>query len=92
MKSNRIVLGAIGLLSGLLWLYGGQGALAAYMSRVTDDSSAFRGNLWWFHHRKYVSDSHVYSILGIITLRVSSGTIRKFADFASSSEEETRKA
>ena len=43
---SRVTLAVIGLLSGLLCgLYGIGALLAAYMSRVTDDSSSFRGNL-----------------------------------------------
>ena len=59
MKSNRIVLGAIGLLSGLL---------AAYMSRVTDDSSAFRGNLCVVFIVENTFRIVMYSVVGIITL------------------------
>ncbi|MGN0742726.1 MAG: TSUP family transporter [Candidatus Fimadaptatus sp.] len=43
---SRAMLGAIGLLSGLLCgLYGIGALLAAYMSRVTRDSRAFRANM-----------------------------------------------
>lgn len=69
MKSNRIVLGAIGLLSGLLCgLYGVGALLAAYMSRVTDDSSAFRSNLCVVFIVENTFRIVMYSIVGIITL------------------------
>lgn len=69
MKSNRIVLGAIGLLSGLLCgLYGVGALLAAYMSRVTDDSSAFRGNLCVVFIVENTFRIVMYSMVGIITL------------------------
>lgn len=68
MKSNRVVLGAIGLLSGLLCgLYGVGALLAAYMSRVTDDASAFRGNLCVVFIAENTFRIIMYSIVGIIT-------------------------
>ena len=49
----------------------GVGALlAAYMSRVTDDSSAFRGNLCVVFIVENTFRIVMYSIVGIITLRV----------------------
>ncbi len=45
-KSSQLVLGIIGFLSGVLCgLYGIGALLAAYVSRVTDDTKAFRANL-----------------------------------------------
>jgi len=45
-KTNQILLGAIGLLSGLLCgLFGVGALLAAYVSRTTDNTPAFRGNI-----------------------------------------------
>lgn len=68
MKSNRIVLGAIGLISGLLCgLYGIGALLAAYVSRVTEDGSAFRGNLCAVFTVENTFRIVVYSVLGIIT-------------------------
>lgn len=46
MKSSKVVLGTIGLLSGLLCgLYGIGALLAAYVSRVTDNSQEFKANM-----------------------------------------------
>ncbi len=68
MKSNRIVLGAIGLISGLLCgLYGIGALLAAYVSRVTEDGSAFRGNLCAVFTVENTFRIVMYSVLGIIT-------------------------
>ncbi|MGI6183793.1 MAG: sulfite exporter TauE/SafE family protein [Candidatus Fimadaptatus sp.] len=68
MKSNRIVLGAIGLISGLLCgLYGIGALLAAYVSRVTEDGSAFRGNLCAVFTVENTFRIVMYSALGIIT-------------------------
>ena len=45
-KQSKIILGLIGVLSGLCCgLYGVGALLAAYMDRVTEDSHAFKGNL-----------------------------------------------
>ena len=68
MKSNRIVLGALGLISGLLCgLYGIGALLAAYVSRVTEDGSAFRGNLCAVFTVENTFRIVMYSVLGIIT-------------------------
>lgn len=68
MKSNRIVLGTIGLISGLLCgLYGIGALLAAYVSRVTEDGSAFRGNLCAVFTVENTFRIVMYSVLGIIT-------------------------
>lgn len=45
-KQSPVLMGALGLLSGVLCgLYGVGALLGAYMSRVTEDTRAFRGNL-----------------------------------------------
>lgn len=45
-KQSKVILGIIGILSGLLCgLYGIGALLGAYVSRVTDDSSSFKANI-----------------------------------------------
>ena len=45
-KTNQTIMGAIGLASGILCgLFGIGALLAAYVSRTTEDSGSFRGNL-----------------------------------------------
>ena len=69
IKANRAALGAIGLLSGLLCgLYGVGALLAAYMSRITNDSGAFRSNLCVVFIVENTFRIVMYSIVGIITL------------------------
>lgn len=46
IKQSKVVLGVIGVLSGLLCgLYGIGALLGAYVNRVTDDSSSFKANI-----------------------------------------------
>lgn len=68
---SRITLAVIGLLSGLLCgLYGIGALLAAYMSRVTDDSSSFRGNLCAVFLTENTFRLILYASTGILTLPV----------------------
>ena len=68
MKPSRALLGITGLLSGLLCgLYGVGALLAAYMSRVTDDASTFRGNLCIIFIVENTFRIIVYSATDIIT-------------------------
>lgn len=67
-KSSRAVLAVIGVLSGLLsGLYGIGVLLAAYMSRVTDDSSAFRGSLCLVFLIENTFRLILYIVTGILT-------------------------
>lgn len=69
MKQNRIMLGAIGLVSGLLCgLYGIGALLAAYVGRVTDDSGAFRANLCAVFIAENTFRIIAYSAMSIITI------------------------
>lgn len=67
-KGSRAVLLGIGLLSGLLCGMFGIGALmAAYMSRTTDNSQAFKGNLCVVFLAENTFRLLLYTGLGIIT-------------------------
>ena len=69
LRSSKIVLAIIGVTAGVLCgLFGVGALLAAYMSRVTDDSSAFRGNLCVVFIVENTFRIVMYSIVGIITL------------------------
>ncbi|MBO5372608.1 MAG: sulfite exporter TauE/SafE family protein [Lachnospiraceae bacterium] len=67
-KESKVVLGIIGLLSGVLCgLYGIGALLGAYVSRVTEDSHAFKGNICIVFLAESTFRIIMYSILGIIT-------------------------
>lgn len=66
-QSSKILLGIIGLLSGFLCGMFGIGALmAAYMSRTTEDSQAFRGNLCVVFLVENTFRMVLYAVLGIL--------------------------
>ncbi len=68
VKPSRVLMSIMGLLSGLLCgLYGVGALLAAYMSRATDDASAFRGNLRIIFIVENTFRIIAYSASGIIT-------------------------
>ncbi|MDD3206135.1 MAG: sulfite exporter TauE/SafE family protein [Lachnospiraceae bacterium] len=68
-KSSPIVMGIIGLLSGLLsGLFGIGALLAAYVGRTTQDNSAFKGNLCVVFVVENTFRIILYSLTGIITL------------------------
>ena len=70
-KGSRAVLLGVGLLSGLLCGMFGIGALmAAYMSRTTDNSQAFKGNLCVVFLAENTFRLILYTWLGIITKAV----------------------
>ena len=68
-KKSQILLIVIGILSGILCgLYGIGALLAAYMGRVTDNSSAFKGNLCIVFLIDNLFRLVMYSVTGIITV------------------------
>lgn len=68
-KKSQILLSVIGVLSGILCgLYGIGALLAAYMRRVTDNSSAFKGNLCIVFLIDNLFRLVMYSVTGIITV------------------------
>lgn len=68
---SKGVLVVIGILSGLLCgLYGIGALLAAYMSRVTKDSSAFKGNLCVVFLIENTFRIVMYAVTGILTAEV----------------------
>ena len=67
-RGSKALLVAIGLLSGLLCgLYGIGALLAAYMSRVTDEPAAFRGNLCVVFLIENTFRLILYTCTGILT-------------------------
>lgn len=70
-RGRKSLLVMIGLLSGLLCGMFGIGALmAAYMSRTTENSQAFKGNLCVVFLVENTFRLILYSVLGIITIPV----------------------
>lgn len=68
-KKSQLLLITIGILSGILCgLYGIGALLAAYMGRVTDNSSSFKGNLCIVFLIDNLFRLVMYSVTGIITL------------------------
>lgn len=71
VKESKIVLGIIGILSGVLCgLYGVGALLGAYVSRVTDDSHAFKANICIVFLVENTFRIVLYVVLGIITLDI----------------------
>ena len=67
-KTSKIVMGFIGIVSGLLCgLYGIGALLAAYISRMTDNSSAFKGNICIVFIVENTFRIMMYSLTGILT-------------------------
>lgn len=68
-KKSQLLLITIGILSGILCgLYGIGALLAAYMGRVTDNSSSFKGNLCIVFLIDNLFRLVMYGVTGIITL------------------------
>lgn len=68
-KKSQLLLITIGILSGILCgLYGIGALLAAYMGRVTDNSSSFKGNLCIVFLIDNLFRLIMYGVTGIITL------------------------
>lgn len=71
MKQSKVVLGIIGVLSGLLCgLYGVGALLGAYVNRVTDDSSSFKANICVVFLVENTFRIILYAIWGIITFDI----------------------
>lgn len=71
IKSSKWVLGVIGLLSGLLCgLYGIGALLAAYVSRVTDNSREFKANMCVVFTIENTFRVILYVCMGILTTEV----------------------
>jgi uncharacterized membrane protein YfcA len=67
-KPNRIFLGIVGLLSGLLCgLFGIGALLSAYIGRTTDSTKAFKGNLCVIFFIENTFRIIMYSLTGILT-------------------------
>lgn len=68
VKESKVILGIIGILSGVLCgLYGVGALLGAYVSRVTDDSHAFKANICIVFLAENTFRIIMYVGLGIIT-------------------------
>ena len=71
MKESKLLLGVIGLLSGVLCgLYGVGALLGAYLSRVTEDSRAFKANICFVFFVENTFRVFLYSLWGIINSEV----------------------
>lgn len=76
VRQSRIVLGLIGIFSGLLCgLYGVGALLGAYVNRVTEDSHSFKANICVVFLFENTFRILFYTIYGIITLDVLKQTI-----------------
>lgn len=68
IKQSKVVLGIIGVLSGLLCgLYGIGALLGAYVNRVTDNSSSFKANICMVFWVENTFRIILYGLWGIIT-------------------------
>lgn len=71
VKQSKVVLGVIGILSGLLCgLYGIGALLGAYVNRVTDDSRAFKANICIVFLVENTFRIILYAVWGIITFDI----------------------
>ena len=71
MKESKLLLGVIGLLSGVLCgLYGVGALLGAYLSRVTEDSRAFKANICFVFFVENTFRVFLYSLWGVINSEV----------------------
>lgn len=71
IKQSKVVLGIIGVLSGLLCgLYGIGALLGAYINRVTDDSSSFKANICVVFFVENTFRIVLYGLWGIITFDI----------------------
>lgn len=71
VKQSKIILGIIGVLSGILCgLYGIGALLGAYVSRVTDDSSSFKANICIVFLVENTFRIILYGLWGIITFDI----------------------
>lgn len=68
-KSSPLILTCIGLLSGFLCgLYGIGALLAAYVSKITNDTQSFKGNICFVFTLENTFRILIYSYLGILTI------------------------
>lgn len=68
LKQSKLLLGVIGILSGILCgLYGIGALLAAYIGRVTDNSSSFKANICFVFIAENTFRIIMYTVLGILT-------------------------
>lgn len=75
-KQSRVILGIIGILSGLLCgLYGIGALLGAYVNRVTDDSHSFKANICVVFLFENTFRIFFYTMYGIITFDILKQTI-----------------
>lgn len=71
-KQSSWMMTVIGLLSGILCgLYGVGALVSAYMSRATEDTHAFRGNMCMVFTAENTFRMVVYAVLGILTPEVA---------------------
>ena len=71
VKQSKVLLGIIGVLSGILCgLYGVGALLGAYVNRVTDDSKSFKANICVVFLAENTFRIILYLFWGIITLDV----------------------
>lgn len=71
LKQSKLLLGLIGLLSGILCgLYGIGALLAAYIGRVTDNSSSFKANICFVFIAENTFRIIMYAAMGILTPEV----------------------
>ena len=71
MKESKLLLGVIGLLSGVLCgLYGVGAFLGAYLSRVTEDSKSFKANICFVFFVENTFRVFLYSLWGVINSEV----------------------
>lgn len=78
-RASKWMLAVIGVAAGVLCgLFGVGALLAAYVSRVTDDANAFKGNI----SAVFIMDGTfrivLYSVLGLLTLDTVKGTAMLF--------------
>lgn len=68
-KTSPLILTCIGLLSGFLCgLYGIGALLAAYVSKITNDTQSFKGNICFVFTLENTFRILIYSYLGILTI------------------------
>jgi uncharacterized membrane protein YfcA len=68
-KESRLILGSIGILSGVLCgLFGVGALLAAYVSRVTETSDGFKANICAVFVVENTFRIILYSVIGVLTL------------------------
>ncbi len=71
VKQSKVILGVIGILSGLLCgLYGVGALLGAYVNRVTHDSRAFKANICIVFLVENTFRIILYAVWGIITFDI----------------------